>query len=424
MGIKELKEKCDDGIEKCNNVIRKKFEIYWFWIALGIIAFLGLVSRRLQFGFVSHDVSAFLIGWYRNFFDYGAKYALGQEIGDYTPAYMYILAIISWFRPDPDSLKFVHALKYFSCFFDYMTAVYVVLICLKRLKSEKWVALLGFTVALFTPTILLNSSYWGQCDGIFSAFCVASVYYLLGDHQRTALIMFGCAFAFKLQAIFLLPFLVYLVLVKKLKLRFFLYIPLVYILFALPSTFCGRNFSNIMKIYFSQTGSYPYLLLNAPSVYTFISSSFDGDEGIINYVLPASTFMGLALLGTMLLVFFQKKKEPDYIDLLEIAFFFALFAPFVLPRMHERYFYLADALACAFLVARPRKFYIPVLSIFGSMTGYINYLFGYSWFRSDNNATLRMGSICILVAIILTVYDILFANKSDEHKQTLTEGLM
>ena len=207
-----------------------------------------------MFDFVSNDVAAFLIGWYRIFYEKGIRVALAEDIGDYTPAYMYVLGFISLFRPAPESLSFVHALKYVSCLFDYVSAIFVLLLCLNRLRTEKWVALIGYTTALFLPTILLNSAFWGQCDSIFTAFCVASLYYLSGNHQRTGLILYGCAFAFKLQSVFLLPFLVYLVLVKRLKLRFFLYIPLVYLLFALPSAICGRDFLQILIIYGNQWG--------------------------------------------------------------------------------------------------------------------------------------------------------------------------
>ena len=404
------KKRCQAGYDRFLANGRKVFEGSWFWIAIALVSALGFLSRIAMFDFVSNDVAAFLIGWYRIFYEKGIRVALAEDIGDYTPAYMYVLGFISLFRPAPESLSFVHALKYVSCLFDYVSAIFVLLLCLNRLRTEKWVALIGYTTALFLPTILLNSAFWGQCDSIFTAFCVASLYYLSGNHQRTGLILYGCAFAFKLQSVFLLPFLVYLVLVKRLKLRFFLYIPLVYLLFALPSAICGRDFLQILIIYGNQGASYPYLVLNAPSLYAFFSDSMSNEKAIVNYLIPSSVFAGLSLIGALMLVLF------------EIAYFFALLAPFVLPKMHERYFYLADAFACYFFVVKPKKFYVALLSTFGSLTGYINYLFDFTWFR-DDNTTLRIGALMILLALILTGYDLLFPKEQKSKKDVLTEGI-
>ena len=123
-----------------------------------------------------------------------------------------------------------------------------------------------------------------------------------------------------------------------------------------------------------------------------------------------------------MLVLYQKKREPDFSDFFEIAYFFALLAPFVLPKMHERYFYLADAFACYFFVVKPKKFYVALLSTFGSLTGYINYLFDFTWFR-DDNTTLRIGALMILLALILTGYDLLFPKEQKSKKDVLTEGI-
>ena len=37
----------------------------------------------------------------------------------------------------------------------------------------------AFAVLLFTPTVAINSAYWGQIDMLWGAAIVATVYYLL-----------------------------------------------------------------------------------------------------------------------------------------------------------------------------------------------------------------------------------------------------
>lgn len=59
--------------------------------------------------------------------------------------------------------------------------------------------------------------------------------------------------------------------------------------------------------------------------------------------------------------------------ILGIAVFAAALAPFTLPRMHERYFYLADVIAVAFAFYRPRYFWVPLVMQFTSGNAYLQY---------------------------------------------------
>jgi hypothetical protein len=54
---------------------------------------------------------------------------------------------------------------------------------------------------------------------------------------------------------------------------------------------------------------------------------------------------------------------------------FALLIPFLLPSMHERYFYLADILTVVMAFYRPNLWYVPVLVQTSSALSYVPYLF-------------------------------------------------
>ncbi len=71
-------------------------------------------------------------------------------------------------------------------------------------------ALLGYVATLLAPVMILNSSFWGQADSIYTAALLACLYFLLLRRNWLAFLSFGIAFAFKLQAIFLAPLLVIL----------------------------------------------------------------------------------------------------------------------------------------------------------------------------------------------------------------------
>ncbi len=66
-----------------------------------------------------------------------------------------------------------------------------------------------YTLVLALPTVILNSSAWGQADSIYTAWLMVALWHLLNHQNNRALVFFGVALAFKLQAILLLPFFFY-----------------------------------------------------------------------------------------------------------------------------------------------------------------------------------------------------------------------
>lgn len=408
------------AVDKFLSFIGEKF-LYYFkkvdtYIYLIAVIVLALIARSYMLDFISGDVRSFIKNWYSVIYNQGIYTALGQSIGDYTPAYLYILSFISLFRIDPESIRFIHAVKYVSIFFDLLTAVYSYLIIYKITKNKSY-GILGAGLFLFLPTVMLNSSMWGQCDSIYACFILMSIYYLLGNHQRTSLIMYGISFAFKLQAIFVLPIYLILMLRGKVKFRYFLWLPLVYIIFAIPSACCGRSFGEIMKIYFNQSGSYAFLTLNAPTIYMFIANNFVQTEQN-DLMLGAATLFALFVLGTTLFFIYKKELELDVKNIVKVAYLFSLLAPFVLPRMHERYFYLSEMLAVIYFVLNMKKCYIPLLGLFGTITGYNRYLLGVTWL--DANTTLRIGATFIAAALVLLFIDVFKSDKAKEKQVELT----
>jgi len=63
--------------------------------------------------------------------------------------------------------------------------------------------------------VIINGAAWGQCDAIYTAFCLGSLYFILADRPAWACILFGLALSFKLQAVFFAPVLLLLFLRGK-----------------------------------------------------------------------------------------------------------------------------------------------------------------------------------------------------------------
>jgi Gpi18-like mannosyltransferase len=82
-----------------------------------------------------------------------------------------------------------------------------------RLKYEhKAVWISSFFAALYTPTVVFNSALWGQCDATYASMLVAAIYFAIQRRPNLSVLFFAVALAFKLQAIFLFPLFIILLL--------------------------------------------------------------------------------------------------------------------------------------------------------------------------------------------------------------------
>jgi Gpi18-like mannosyltransferase len=79
--------------------------------------------------------------------------------------------------------------------------------------------------------------------------------------------------------------------------------------------------------------------------------------------------------------------------------------PFFLPRMHERYFYLADVISLLYAFYNPRRWYLPVLIILASTLSYMPYLSSQVSFLASVNIDLRIPSAMMALAGVIVGID-------------------
>jgi len=246
------------------------------------------------------------------------------------------------------------------------------------LRYRSWhVPFLAAAVVAFLPTVVVNASAWGQGDSMWASFGVGSVYYLLRRRHWPACVLAGVAFAIKPQAMVVLALLLLLALAGRLPWRATLAVPLMYVVLDLPAVLAGRSLRELLLLYPTQT-SLPYLTFNAPSVYQFVpGSGADGglsgnDEHLLTNLARLST------VAAVLIVCFAVaagRLPLGRTRVLLAGSLFALLIPFLLPAMHERYFYLADILTVIVAFYRPKLWYVPVLVQTSSALSYVPYMF-------------------------------------------------
>lgn len=365
-------------------------------IFLVIITILAIIARYLMIEYTSNDYISFLNPWFNTLKVNGGLSGLSNSVGDYTPIYMTLLAILTYFP-----IKSLISIKVLSIIFDFIGAIIVKKIVEELLKDKKYknkVSLLIYSLCLFLPTMLLNSAYWAQCDSIYTSFVLLSILYLIRKRYKLSIIFFAVAISFKFQAIFIFPLYVLMYIAeRKIKFRYFLYIPLVIFILSIPKVIYSHDILAGFRVYFQQAGSYKdYITLNFPNIYgIFLGNS---NYNIINTPFSELSTIGIiitfAILVSLAYIVYIKKIKFDKNTIIDFALFSILITTFFLPQMHERYLFMGDIIALLYLVINKRKYYVPIIIEFISLNGYMYYLFG-------STINFNMLSIGFLILIIL-----------------------
>ena len=315
--------------------------------------FFGFMIRWKLMPIESADYYGFLEDWMRQIREGGGFRSLDHQISNYTSPYMYIMCLISYISKND-----LYALKLVSVVFDYGAAVAVFLI-LYHLTGKVRRSVMGMAAILLSPTVVLDSAYWCQCDIIYTTFILYALYRFLKDDSRGCLILIGIAFAFKQQTLFIVPFLLIMWLKgRTIRLRDFVWLPVIYVLGAIPAWLAGRDLKELLLIYFDQSGTYPWGTLEYPNIYALLGEAMP-DLRHAAQVSGAGVFMTIILLGCLAYFLYTRKVRITEEMTITLALFSVALVVYCLPHMHDRYGFLIDLLAVVYGILNVKK--LPVM---------------------------------------------------------------
>jgi Gpi18-like mannosyltransferase len=369
-----------------------------FYSVCSLLLGSAVLLRWMALPFVSHDMQFFLLTWFDYIVKHGRFAALSDNFYNYTPFYIYMMAVVSHLDGVVDRVTLI---KSISILFDGISAFYVYRIVLAA--RHHWrPALLSALLFLNLPTLILNGAVWGQSDVIYTTFLFGFAYFVIRKCPYRAVSMYGFALAMKLQAIFLAPFLVYLVSVGEIPILAMAIIPLVYALLSIPAALAGRGWIDLLTIYSGQVDSMQLLSAHAPNVYLFLQDSV----GRVHFL--AVTHAGILLAAAASLAFltvtFLKRPSlsPFYI-ILASTLWLGL-EPSLLPRMHDRYFFPADMMAFVFACLLPRAWWVAMLFQVGSALAYSQFLGSSLRNPIDMTGWDHIGALAMIAAMIGVVW--------------------
>lgn len=288
--------------------------------------------------------------------------------GDYNMPYVTVLWLLNYL-PGRTIVK----VKLFSVLFEYLGAAAAGLIAAHFAGAEKkrFMFTAVCIAVLFYPSSVLNGAWWGQCDFIYVAFLLYMIYALLREHYAAAMILLGCAFSFKLQAVLILPVLLIFWWKKRsFSGAYFLLTAAMMEVLCIPAIAGGYSVFIPFSIYTRQLGRYPYMYVFYPNFWALFK---DSPYYIFSNVAILSILAGLGIFAVSVI---RKKTEISERQWMEFAVWSTFFMMCFLPCMHERYGMLAEVLAIIYAFLDRKTWWNAVIIGAGSLIAYLQVTFG------------------------------------------------
>ena len=313
------------------------------------------------------DMGVFLLPWMAHITATGPVAAFATPFSNYTPPYLYLLAAAS---PMVGVMTPAVVVKLLSVLGNLVLALAVrhLLVRLAVPAPNR-----GAALSLLVPSVLANAAVLHQCDALWAA---AMVMALAATVERRHLAMFawcGVGIAFKAQAALIGPFFLALALARGIPFRLWLAAPFATVSAMLPAIAAGWPVGDLVTIYLRQTQVSEALSLNAPNIWALV-------QGIAG---PHSTFLGglafavaLGATGWYVAFFSVRLRRAMPAELVAAAALATMLTAGLLPRMHERYFFLADVLVAVLALQQPARRWILTCAQCGSCLAILAYLLG------------------------------------------------
>ncbi len=368
---------------------------------------LGTAIHIFGLSFESLDYKTFLLPWWNTISEGGIN-SLATQVGNYNIPYQIIIYLLTLLPFGP-----LASYKILSIVFDFVLAFSAALIVKTFDKNNSKIkAVLTYTIVLCSMTVVLNSSFWAQCDSIYVSFILLSLYFIKKDKTIPAFIMLGIAFSFKLQTVFIIPVLIYYYFsTRKFSILNFLIIPVVDIVMCLPAIIFGRNFMDIITIYANQTSEGKHMQIGVPNIWACVCDM--NDINGYNLLRNLSICLVILILGTGLSLVIYKKVDLGDNQIFLLSSLWTVFTCFMfLPSMHERYGYLLDILAVIYVIVTAKRFWLAVALQLVSLRGYCVYLFSYEVLDIKLTAIIYIA-IYVYVTIVF-VKEVIFSRKPEK----------
>lgn len=345
-----------------------------------LIVLMFYISFGMHFNLASPPSTDFIysIGpWWHTVASEGGFKSLSHLVGDYTIAYQTVLAWLTTWK-----IGCQPSVKIFLGVIDFALAFMVAFFVRKfSAKKDLFSFAVPFIAVLLMPSVFIDSMVWGQCDCFYSLFLLLALYLMYNDKWGWGCFFYGVSFAFKLEPIMLLPFIIMFYLMDDHKNSIFNLL-WAFVGFYLPNiggVLHGQPFIEPFKTLLAQTGLYPILssyAVNFPQLFTVTDAQTPNSA--IAYTMMSQFLIVLTIaIFAIVLVFLSRKKYNVRENFIILVTWCVWTCDFFLPAMHERYDFMVGILLLVLTCLNVR--YLPMLVIVEAIdaTIYMNSFFNF-----------------------------------------------
>lgn len=386
---------------------KKKAESVVPIIAVSFIAVIAHITGALSYYGHQTDMQCF-IGWSENAFNNGiSAFYTSEGFHDYPPGYVYIMYILGGIKNllNMNADTFAVFVKTPAMLADIIAGLFVYKFAHRKFSSALS-ASFAFLIML-NPSVILNSSIWGQVDSILSLLCLLAVYLASEKKLTSSFFSFAAALLIKPQALFFAPVLIYAVIedvwlnggfsLQKLikhSLNALLAIAAMIILFMPFGQNPLEGITVVFKQYLETVGQYNYMTVNAFNIYGAIGKNWT-ELGMTSSIF--GYLMIFFVIATSAYVFFKSRhKEKYYITAAVLSFGIYMLA----IKMHERYAFPVIFMMVFALILSPStgKF-----NLFGLLS--LSQFFNMAWilFIYQQDINLYYKSPVVIIASFINI---------------------
>ena len=345
------------------------------WITSTILLVLVATSWLLLFQVRQPDYAVFLLPWLSDIRASDGLTVFSTGFTNYTGGYVAILWLaerIDFFSDG--ALGDLAVIKIAAIFGSVMCSagVWSVLRALDWTQVDAFIAAIS---ALLLPEVLLNGAAWAQADALYAAFLTFTIAAMIRAKPYIAVTCFAVAVSIKLQAIWLAPLMAGWLLGRpRMIIPAIIAVPMAYVTVNSLYLIAGRPFREVMLIYFSQFETFERLSMNAPNLWLFADRMLQPDWLTAQFSALVAVGMIAAFVMALWIVWkVYRLPQNAGSQLIYWAAISTISMPFLLPKMHERFFFSAGIFAYLLAVIDRRYVMAAMLIQFAALMSYAQY---------------------------------------------------
>jgi Gpi18-like mannosyltransferase len=353
-------------------------------VAIGIVA---LYLHALLWQLRPPDMASWQEPWLAHIVHYGAIGAFAHPFSNYTPAYLYLLAVASLADGLIAPMSIVKTLSVAGTLFMAFASADL----LRAMGGRA----AGAAVLLVLPSAIINAAYLGQCDALWVGACILAVSAMIGGRTLSSVVWCGVALAFKAQAAFIAPFIMGALWGRQVPWWQWLAPPVVFVGSMVPAWLAGWPAADLLMVYPLQAAHYdfPGKLANPWIAAQLFAPHTTQPWFVVGYAAALAAAGAIAVSASASV---HNKRA-----LLALAMLSALALPFFLPKMLERYYFLADVLGLVLAISFRTRLavFIAVMIQLASILSHLSYMFWY-----ERPFPTLIGALCAALALVATAY--------------------